>query len=753
MDISDPLKKRLEWMSCDDRTHTLYINGVKEFLDFAFTDLPTGSEIEEEETKVPCPCNRCNNSRHKTREDIFEDLLLNGIVKGYVRWIYHGEYKPPEKRCRVETGDKGRDEIFEMIFDAHEPMSSYDVLDEEVDNHPEHNDIKGLGAFERLLRDAQQRLYSGCDDYSKLLFILEMFQIKCMEGITNKAFTKMLKMYKRVLPKDANVPSTYREARKMVTDLGFDYEKIEACENDCMFFWKESANLEKCSVCDTKRNKTSPKVLRYFPLTPRLQRLFMSRKTANDMRWHKDKRDDDGILRHPADSKAWKHFDESYSSFALESRNVRLGLASDGFNPFGGLRSDYSIWPVVIVVYNLPPWMCMKQPYTMLSLLIPGKSAPGINIDVYLKPLVEELKQLWEFGAKTYDASKNEYFDMHAALLWTINDFPAYANLSGWSTKGYKACPCCMNETSSTRLPNCRKCCYMDHRRFLHVDHKWRNSKSFNGKVERRSRPKKLSGNEILEQVKDLEGMKFGKTFKLPKRKDNWKKKSIFFDFPYWSSLLIRHNLDVMHIEKNVCDNILGTLLDIEGKSKDHIKARHYLKHVNIMKHLAPKLVDGKWHIPAAPYTLSKSQKLAVCKYLEDIKVPDGYSSNFSKCINLDKRKIWGLKTHDCHVLLEELLPLAIRGVSSAKVYEVVTKLSEFFKNLCSKSLKLKDLNDLENHIAITLCEMEKNFLPSFFDVMVHLCVHLAEEAKLAGPVHYRWMYPIERYSSALLSH
>ena len=88
----------------------------------------------------------------------------------------------------------------------------------------------------------------------------------------------------------------------------------------------------------------------------------MSSKIACDMRWHFDKRVDDGILRHPTNSKAWKSFDELYPSFALSPRNIRLGLASDGFNPFGSLRSDYSIWPVVLVVYNLSPWMCMKQP-------------------------------------------------------------------------------------------------------------------------------------------------------------------------------------------------------------------------------------------------------------------------------------------------------------------------------------------------------------------------------------------------------
>jgi len=86
-------------------------------------------------------------------------------------------------------------------------------------------------------------------------------------------------------------------------------------------------------------------------------------------------------------------------------------------------------------------------------------------------------------------------------------------------------------------------------------------------------------------------------------------------------------------------------------------------------------------------------------------------------------------------------LSLAIPGVSHAKVYDVVAKLSSFFK-----SLKLEDSDQLELQITTTLYEMEKVFLPSFFDVMVHLCVLLVREEKLCGPVQYQWMYLIERH-------
>ena len=85
----------------------------------------------------------------------------------------------------------------------------------------------------------------------------------------------------------------------------------------------------------------------------------------------------------------------------------------------------------------------------MLSMLIDGPRGPGNNIDVYLQLLVDELKELWDNGLRTYDAVSKQMFSMRATLLWTINDFPAYTNLSGWSTKGRMACLCCNRETCS----------------------------------------------------------------------------------------------------------------------------------------------------------------------------------------------------------------------------------------------------------------------------------------------------------------
>lgn len=184
-------------------------------------------------------------------------------------------------------------------------------------------------------------------------------------------------------------------------------------------------------------------------------------------------------------------------------------MATDGFNPFGNMSTSYSMWPVIMLPYNFPPWKCMKESFCFMSLLIPSPSAIGKDIDVYLRPLIDELKVLWKDGVRTYDASAGQYFTMRACLMWTIHDLPAYAIMSGWSTKGYLACPICNEDSSSVSLRS--KIAYLGSRRFLPENHIWRRSKLFNGKFEDRTRPPELSDEEILEQINSRAYQPFGK--------------------------------------------------------------------------------------------------------------------------------------------------------------------------------------------------------------------------------------------------
>ncbi|GJS11578.1 CACTA transposable element [Tanacetum coccineum] len=160
--------------------------------------------------------------------------------------------------------------------------------------------------------------------------------------------------------------------------------------------WKDS---------NTPGKKVPKKVLRYFPIIPRLQRLYKSSHTAKEMTWHATgKCTEPGKMQHPVDGRAWKNFDTKYPDFAKKPRNIRLGLAVDGFNPFGNLSQSYNMWPVTLTTYNLPLWLCMKESSFMLTLLIPGPKSLGKDIDVYLRPLIDDLKDLWaKLCVKTID--------------------------------------------------------------------------------------------------------------------------------------------------------------------------------------------------------------------------------------------------------------------------------------------------------------------------------------------------------------
>ncbi|XP_042446385.1 uncharacterized protein LOC122031324 [Zingiber officinale] len=556
--------------------------------------------------------------------------------------------------------------------------------------------------FADLLVDAETPLFPGCTTYTKLSAIVTLYNFKSTNGHTDNSFNELLKILGDMLPEKNTLPKDVYSMRKLLKPFDLGYEKIHACPNDCCLFRKELKDLDLCPKCGSSRWKVDKvttkvckgvpeKVLRYFPVIPRLKRMFKSEQKAEDLIWHSNHKSHDHMMRHPVDSIAWDTINHKWPAFASDPRNLRLGLATDGFNPFGDLSSRYSCWPVILVNYNLPPLMCMAKENLMLTLLIPGPKQPGNDIDVYLEPLVEDLKELWDIGVETYDAFSKSVFNMKAILMWTINDFPAYGNLAGCATKGKFGCPICGEGISSMWLKYSRKFAYLGHRRFLAPNHPFRQKKKwFDGNKETKGKPRPLNGLEILNVLKDIENdwgkKKMGKdinnTKKKRKERDGskkvqkpvqmWKKKSIFFNLPYWSGLLLRHNLDVMHVEKNVCENII------------------------------------------------------------------------------EERKLIGLKSHDCHVLMQQLLSVALRSLLPKGPRNAIFLLCAFYNELCQRVLDRNRLEQLEENIAETLCMLERYFPPAFFTISVHLTIHLAREARLCGPVQFRWMYPFERFMKML---
>jgi len=189
------------------------------------------------------------------------------------------------------------------------------------------------------------------------------------------------------------------------------------------------------------------------------------------------------------------------------------------------------------------------------------------------------LQTLWKERVDTYDVHENQTFKMKVALMWTINDFPAYGMLSGWSTHGALSCPVRQDQVRGSYLQHGRKMSWFDcHRCFLPQHHIFgRNKSSF-------TKNRTVHGQPQQRVLADVEFEHVREFLKVTDQSDyqilgftenvhNWTKRSIFWDLPHWTHQVLHHNLDVMHIEKNFCENIINTVMDVSGKTKDNVKA------------------------------------------------------------------------------------------------------------------------------------------------------------------------------------
>nr|GEV61920.1 hypothetical protein [Tanacetum cinerariifolium] len=356
----------------------------------------------------------------------------------------------------------------------------------------------------------------------------------------------------------------------------------------------------------------------------------------------------------------------------------------------------------LLTIYNLPPWMGLKESYVELSMLILGKKNPGQNIDVFLRPLVEELITLYNDRIETYDAARKENFIMKVVLLWTIIDFPAYAMLLGWSTHGKLACPY-----------------YMVGSKFVTIQ-------PFTMAIRIEKTNQKLPGF----------------------RTHNWVKRSIFWELPYWHTLLIRHNLDVMHIEKNVFENLFNTIMGT-AKTKDNVKARKDVKKYCNRAELHIHQVGTKDMKPKASYTLTKPQVDKIYEWLAHLKFPDGRLGSMKRKIR-NQAKVKGSMVESYRI--EELstfysqyfkpiietqltrdfqnfapdIPYFTRTDSQLSIFKVPCQI------LYEKSGRRRSLSDEEMHMAhnyiILSCEELHPFIGLFDDFVRHTQPQLDEK-------------------------
>ncbi|XP_074347290.1 uncharacterized protein LOC141686134 [Apium graveolens] len=383
---------------------------------------------------IPCPCARCCNFKKFSVKIIRGHLYEKGFSLGYIDWIWHGA----KASCRSSAGSTMpppcSENIEQNIEENFATSQVGDICEATYNNRGNLGDDcdKDSEEFKRFLADAEQPLFEGSDS-SKLDSMLKLHNWKARFGISDSAFTDLLSSVGSLLPKDHVLPSNAYTAKKTLSDLGLEYIKIHACPNECILYRGVNSDFVECPKCHISHWKLGKdgKVRVNIPAKVMCQ---------------------DGQMHHPSDSPSWRNVDYKWPEFGNEPRNLRLAMAADGINSHkNGMNNRYSCWPVVLTTYNLPPWLCMKRKFLMLTILVSGPQEPGNNIDVFLQPLIDDLKKLWKEGEPdVYDAHIKSSFTLRAILMWTIYDFPAYGNLSSCVNKGYMCCPICGNDTVFT---------------------------------------------------------------------------------------------------------------------------------------------------------------------------------------------------------------------------------------------------------------------------------------------------------------
>ncbi|XP_021837716.2 uncharacterized protein [Spinacia oleracea] len=290
--------------------HREYIDGCMEFIEFSKQDLVEG--------KIRYPCKNCKVEKWFSVNEVERHILFKGFYKPYKDWIFHGKGDTfqrifesdggitSEGSLDYQSGFVGRDNMGGLLRSAFsinmppnipnlEAQEDDELIEEPVaydtDVEYDYSTIEEDVTYKKFLEASEEKLYEGCINFSKLSFLLHLFHLKCMNHWSIESFNMLLKLILDAFPQILDFPSSYYYSKKMIKDLGLGYEKFDAFSNNCMWYWGEFLEKDKCHVCGTSRwTKTKDrggvvsdqgtdtckkgvpaKVMRYFPLIPRLK--------------------------------------------------------------------------------------------------------------------------------------------------------------------------------------------------------------------------------------------------------------------------------------------------------------------------------------------------------------------------------------------------------------------------------------------------------------------------------------------------
>jgi hypothetical protein len=214
--------------------------------------------------------------------------------------------------------------------------------------------------------------------------------------------------------------------------------------------------------------------------------------------------------------------------------------------------------------------------------------------------------------------------------------------------------------------------------------------------------------------------------------------------------LAVPHAIDAMHVQKNIFESLIGTLMDI-AKSKDGLKSRRDMEQLKVKLELHPvRNENGKYTLPAACYSLDIEERRALLTSMRAIKVPTRFSANAKKLVSMKDLSFHYCKAHDCHMMLTVYLPIVIRVIKPKFLKMAITRMCYFFSKISQKKFHREELRDLHDFVVETQYQLEMCLPPAFFDTMEHLMIHMVHQIEALGPCYLHEMWSYERFMSVL---
>ncbi|CAM8925848.1 unnamed protein product [Rhodiola kirilowii] len=331
-------------------SNDVFIAGVNQFVKTAVSNRHLSSD-----NKMRCPCMKCKNRQFIYIRMLEEHLYKYDFTPNYYNWMLHGEDLAP-----ITYGDPCTDipgpstnHTFGNLHDVgndtnedegQDTPTNYCIPDS-PNLHCQQYENPEANRFFNLLNSCSEPAYEGCTTETELSINMKMLATKANYGFSEGTFNAICGTMKNMIGGDNKIPASFKQAKKLVSDLGMGYKRIDVCVAGCMIYYSEDESLTNYRICSERRyhrprcaesssgyQRRARCEMFYLPIIPRL---FLSEAIEAEMSWHARPREDGSRMVHPSDGESWKHFDRCHPHFASEPRNVRLGLCTDGFNPWG----------------------------------------------------------------------------------------------------------------------------------------------------------------------------------------------------------------------------------------------------------------------------------------------------------------------------------------------------------------------------------------------------------------------------------